>query len=118
MTVRTRLQVKQTETYFGLEVAVHDAMVAHESQRLQHLAREAADQTSRETMEVVGLDEFVEVDTQQLHRDTQVPTEVEVFCHFDNVMLLIRVLRTSSARPLRKFAFRKDTPISAGCLGS
>ena len=30
MIVRTRLQVKQTETYFGLEIAVHDAMVAHE----------------------------------------------------------------------------------------
>ena len=110
MTVRTRLQVKQTETYFGLEVAVHDAMVAHESQRLQHLAREAADQASRETVEVVGLDELVVIDAEEFHSDAQVSTEVEMFGHFNDMMFLIRVLQMSSVHPPRKTTFGSTHP--------
>ena len=57
-------------TYFGLEVTVHDTMMTHERERLQHLACEPADKTGCEAMEVVRLDQLIQVDAEQLHRDT------------------------------------------------
>ena len=44
-------------------------------------------------MEVVRLDQFVEVDAQELHRYAKMATEVEVLGHLDDMMLLIGVLR-------------------------
>ena len=69
-----------------------DAVVTHECQGLQHLTCETTNQASRKSMEVVGLDQFIEVDAEQFHRDAQVTTEVEVLSHLDDMMLLVRVL--------------------------
>ena len=71
-------------------------MVTHEREGLQHLARETTNKTCREPMEVVRLDQLVEVDAQQLHRDAQMATEVEVFSHLDDMVFLLRVLQCTS----------------------
>ena len=70
-----------------------DAVMAHKRQGLQHLASESPDEASRETMEVVSFDQFVEVNAEELHGDTQMVTEVEVFSHLDDMVFLFRVLR-------------------------
>lgn len=96
---------------------MNDAVVAHECQRLQHLTREAADKTGCEAMEVVRLDQFVQIDAQQLHRNTQVATEVEVLSHLDNMVLLIRILSCHEQHRSRH-TNRRNVPISADCQGS
>ena len=58
------------------------------------LFRSATDETCREAMEVVRLDQLVEVDAQQLHRDAQMATEVEVLSHLDHMMLFLLILST------------------------
>ena len=67
---------------------------------MQHLAREASNERRREADEPIRLDQFVKVDAQELHCDAKVAAEVEVFRHFDNVVLLIGVLdsRTKSVK--------------------
>ena len=85
-----------SNAHLRLEIAVHDAMVPHEGQRQQHLAREAADEGGRETHEAVRLDQLVEIDAQQLHGDTKVVAEIEMFSHLDNMVLFVRVLRSIS----------------------
>ena len=72
---------------------MNDAVMAHKRQRLQHLASESPDETSRETMEVVSFDQFVEVNAEELHGDTQMVSEVEVFSHLDDMVFLLRVLQ-------------------------
>jgi hypothetical protein len=67
-------------------------MMAHESKRPEHLTRKTTYESCCETYEAICLYEFIKVYAQKLHRDTQMITEVEVFCHFDNVMLLFLVL--------------------------
>ena len=79
-------------TYFGLEVTVYDTMMTHEGERLQHLACEPADKTGCEAMEVVRLDELVEVDAQELHRNAEMSAEVEVLRHLDDMVLLLGIL--------------------------
>ena len=91
-----------------------NAVVTHECQRLQHLTCEATNQAGCESVEVVRLDQLVEVDAEEFHRDTQVPTEVEMFCHLDDMMLLVRVLaQNESRRSLRVVMW--NIPISASC---
>ena len=87
-----RLQAMESATYLRLEITVNDAMVAHERQRLQHLARETTNETGREAMEVVRLDQFVEVDAQELHRNAEMSAEVEVLRHLDDMVLLLGIL--------------------------
>ena len=43
-------------------------------------------------MEVVRLDEFVEIDAQELHRNAEMSAEVEVLRHLDDIVFLIRIL--------------------------
>ena len=43
-------------------------------------------------MEVVRLDELVEVDAQELHRNAEMSAEVEVLRHLDDMVLLLLVL--------------------------
>lgn len=71
---------------------MHDAMVSHECQRLEHLTCEPSDQCSTKSNEAVRLDELIKIDTEQLHRYTQVIAEVKVFSHLDNMMFLVRIL--------------------------
>lgn len=72
-------------------------MVPHQRERLKHLASEASDKSSGKAHETVRLDEFVQVDAQQLHGDTKVVAEVEVFRHLDNMVLLFLILKGLSA---------------------
>ena len=59
---------------------------------MQHLTRETANEPGRETMEVVRLDELVEVDAQELHRNAEMSAEVEVLRHLDDMVLLLGIL--------------------------
>ena len=43
-------------------------------------------------MEVVRLDKLVEVDAQELHRNAEMSTEVEVLRHLDDMVLLLGIL--------------------------
>ena len=76
----------------GLQVTMHDPVVSHQSQRSEHLRREAADKIGGKPLKSICLDELVEVDAQQLHGDAEVTPEVEMFRHFDDMVLLIRIL--------------------------
>ena len=72
---------------------MHDTVVPHKSQWLKHLTRKTTNQRRSEPDKTIRLDQLVQVDAQKLHRNAQVTTEVEVFCHLDNMMLLIVVLK-------------------------
>lgn len=67
-------------------------MMAHQVERGEHLTCEAANQCSREAHKIVGLDELVKVDTEELHRNTQMVAEIEVLRHLDDIMFLFRIL--------------------------
>lgn len=56
------------QNVFGFEVAVHDVVFPHVVERNEDLNRETFDQTQREALKVVHLDEVVEVHAQQLER--------------------------------------------------
>lgn len=71
---------------------MNDSVLPHQRQRHQHLTREATNERGRESNESIGFDQFVQVNTQQLHRDAQVIAEVEMFSHFDNMVFFIRIL--------------------------
>ena len=71
---------------------MHNPMTPHQLQTAQHLHREPPNEGSREPGKLVGLDELVQIDTEQLGDDTQVRPEVEVIRHADHVMLVFRIL--------------------------
>lgn len=120
----------QGATHLGLEVAVDDAVLAQEDERLEHLDREPANEGRREADEAVGLDELVQVDAQKLGRDAEVVPEVEVLRHDDDAVLLVGILlgvgrRREGREGQAELAFRsaqrrgeRDAPICAGCRGS
>lgn len=56
------------QNVLGFEVAVHDVVFPHVVERNEDLNRETFDQTQREALKVVHLDEVVEVHAQQLER--------------------------------------------------
>lgn len=72
---------------------MHDTMMAHQRQRQKHLTCEPPYERSGKSYETVRLDELVEVDAQELHRDAEVASEIEILGHFDDMMLLLLVLR-------------------------
>lgn len=57
------------------------------------MARESPNQRGGEADEAIGFDQFVQVDAEQLHRDTEMIPEVEVLSHLDDMVLLFLVLR-------------------------
>lgn len=63
---------------------------------MQHLTCEPANKPSRKSHETVGLDKLIEVNAQELHRDAEMTTEIEMFRHLDDMVFLILVLRQSS----------------------
>jgi len=65
------------EDVFGFEVAVDDAFLLEEHQTGEQLAGEATDEWQREAGEVVGADEFVEVDAEAGRDDAEVGAEVK-----------------------------------------
>lgn len=75
------------------QVTVHDTVMPHEGQRQQHLACETTDEGSRKSYEAIGLDQLVQVDTEEFHGDAQMVSEIEMFRHFDNMMFFIGILK-------------------------
>ena len=87
---------------------MHDPMMPHQAQRHEHLTSEPSDERRREAYKPIRLDQLIEVDAKQLHRDAEMASEVEVFRHFDHMVLLVRILQS---RPYRQnttlLAFRE-----------
>jgi len=79
------------EDVLWLQIAMDDSMMAHQAQGHDHLTGEPPNQGGREAHETIGLDQLVQVDTEQFHGDAQVVSEVKVFCHLDDMMLLFLV---------------------------
>jgi hypothetical protein len=75
------------------KITVHYAVMAHEAEREEHLVREAPNKGGGESDEAICLDKFVKVHAEELHRNTKVTTEVEVFDHLDDLVLILRVLK-------------------------
>lgn len=71
---------------------MYNTMMAHECQRSKHLRGESSDQCCRKSSKAVRLDQLVQVDTEQLHGDTQMVSEIKVFSHLDDIVLLIGIL--------------------------
>lgn len=71
---------------------MYDSMLPHQDKRAEELGCESTDEGGGEPCEAVGLDELVEIDTEKLGSDAKMVSEVEVFSHLDDIVLLIRVL--------------------------
>jgi hypothetical protein len=74
---------------------MHDPVVAHESQRSEHLGRKSTNEGSSKANKAISLNQLVQVDTKQLHSNTQMVSEVEMLSHLDDMMFFIRVLSES-----------------------
>ena len=72
-----------------------DSMRPHELQGRQHLHREPPDKRRRESAEVVCLDQFVQIDTEQFSDDAEMTSEVEMIRHADHVMFIFWILFVS-----------------------
>lgn len=70
-----------------------DPVVLHHLQCRQHLHRKPPDQACREAHKVVGFDEFIEVQAQELGDNAQVASEREFFDNLDEIVLVLGVLR-------------------------
>ena len=81
-------------TYLRFQIAMYDSMVTHKGQRPKYLGRESADKSSGESNKIIGLDQLVQVDAEELHSDAQMSTEIKVLCHLDNVVLFIGILES------------------------
>lgn len=75
-----------------------DTMMSHERQGQEHLRSEPPNEGSREAHKAIGLDQLVQVETQKLHCNAEMATEVEVFDHLRNMVLPIGILEGRSAR--------------------
>jgi hypothetical protein len=69
-----------------------DSMRPHELQRSEHLNSKSSNQRCRESTKVVGLDQFVQVDTEQLGDDTQMTSEIKMIRHSNHVMFVLWIL--------------------------
>lgn len=74
---------------------MNDTVVSHQRQRLQHLTREPPNERCREPNKAIGLDQLVQVDTEQLGGNAQMTTEVEMLDHLKNMVFLILILQTT-----------------------
>lgn len=82
-----------SKTRLWFQIAVDDPVVAHQTQRHDHLTCESPNQRGGEADEAIGLDQFVQINTEQFHRDTEMIPEVKVLSHLDDMVLLFVVLR-------------------------
>jgi len=66
--------------------------MTHECEGHQHLTCKSTDEGSGKADKTVGLDKFIEIDAKQFRGNTQVIAKIEMFNHFENMMISIRVL--------------------------
>ena len=69
-----------------------DILALQKAQASQHLLRKTADQTDREALEIVGLDELVQIHAQKFSGYAQVTSEIEALGESEHIVLSIRVL--------------------------
>lgn len=65
---------------------MNDSIAPHDLETSQQLHREATDQGGRKPDKVVRLDQFVEIEAEQLRYDTQVISEREMIDNLDHVV--------------------------------
>ena len=70
---------------------MHDSIGPHQLQRRQHLRSKSPDQNSRESGKLIRLDQFKEVDAQQLGHDAKVTSEIEAIRHAYHVVFIGRI---------------------------
>jgi hypothetical protein len=78
--------------YLWFEITVDNTMRPHELQRSEHLNCESPYQCRRESAKVVGLDQLVQVDTEQFGDNTEMTSEIEMIRHSNHVMLILWIL--------------------------
>ena len=66
--------------------------MTHERKRHQHLTCKPSNKGSRKSNETVGLDQFVQINTEQFHGYAKMISEVKVLSHFNDLVPLIRIL--------------------------
>ena len=76
-------------TDLGLQIAMHNTMMSKQGERKQDLSSEAAYKHRRKALEAIGFDELVEIDAEQLSRDAEMASEVEVFPDLQDAVFLI-----------------------------
>ena len=75
-----------------LEIAVDDPVFVKEDEAGQELLCEAPNQSQREPLEIMRLDEFIQVHPKQVSRDTQVIPEVKALIKADHAVTILGVL--------------------------
>jgi hypothetical protein len=79
------------QNVFGLQVAMHNVVLAHVVKRNQDLNREPLNQRQRKALEVVHLDEIVEVYGEQFESDDEMLSEYELVQFLNNVLFVVGV---------------------------
>lgn len=82
--------------YLWFEITVHNSVVTHKDKRHEHLRGEPSDQRGCESNKCICFDQFIKIDTHQLHCYAQVIAEIKMIIHFNDVMFLIRILKRVS----------------------
>ena len=70
------------------------------------MTRKAPDQRGCESNKAIRFDELVKIDAQELSGNAEMASEVEVFCHLDHMVLLLRILkRVNNVREKRDTSY-------------
>ena len=69
-----------------------DPVLAHQHEGREHLACKPSDKRRCESGKPIGLDEFVQVDAQELGDDAKMVAERKVLIHLQDVVLLLGIL--------------------------
>jgi hypothetical protein len=77
---------------------MHYSMMTHQCQRGQHLSREPPDKNGRKASKAISFYQFVQIDAEKLHHNAKMLSEVEMFYHLDNMVLLFRILERNHRR--------------------
>ena len=80
---------------------MNETMMTHERKRHQHLACEAANKGSGKAHETICLDQLIQINTEEFHGNAKVVSEVEMFSHLDDMVLLLRILKSFSDAQLK-----------------
>lgn len=78
--------------HLGFEIAVNDAMMTKEGERSEDLHGKATNEGRRESSKTVRLDEFVEIDAEQLGDDAEMSSERERVDHSNDKVFLVGIL--------------------------
>jgi hypothetical protein len=94
-----RTQGMGKEDILGFQVAVDDLLAVKKNQGTEELLGKPADELQRKPSEIVCLDEFIKVHTEELSRYAKVASEIKALSEVDHAMPPMRIL-ISCIQPL------------------